>query len=118
VRRLSFIIALSVLAGGALAQQKPPKKPTPAPRAVYDEYQASQRQRLRRESCGRAEDMVAAYCVRKCDAGYQPVSHSALPRRCRSLQPLPDGSVPQGLRRQTGVQPLPPARPANPVGGA
>lgn len=113
MKRLFCGFALVALAAGALAQA-PARKPLAA---AYDEYESSQRQRLRRESCGREEDMVGAFCVRQCERGYRPVSHDALPRRCRSVQPLPAGSLPQGVRRQVGTQPVPPAMsPAPPAG--
>ena len=113
MRRLVCALALAALAAGAGAQA-PARKPLPA---AYDEYESSQRTRLRRESCGREEDMVGAYCVRHCERGYMAVSQSSLPRRCRSLQPLPAGSLPQGVRRQVGTQPVPPAMSPAPAPG-
>jgi hypothetical protein len=117
VKRLLALFALAALAAGAWAQQPPAKKPVLAQKPVYDEYEPSQRQRLRRESCGRNEDVLGAWCVKKCERGYLAVSLTALPRRCRSERPLPPGSLYQGLRKQTGVQPVPPPRPAKPVPG-
>jgi hypothetical protein len=108
MKRLIAALVFAASAAGAWAQA-PAKK---APPAVYDEYQASQRMRLRRESCGRDEDPVAAFCVRRCERGYLARSQSTLPRRCRSLQPLPPGSLSQGVRRQLGTPPVPP-KPSN-----
>jgi hypothetical protein len=108
MKRILTLLALAALASGAWAQQAAQKKAAPAQRAVYEEYEASQRLRLSNEACGRVEDVLGAYCVRKCDRGYLAVSQTARPRRCRSERPLPPGALYQGLRRQTGVQPVPP----------
>lgn len=104
MKRLLAALVLAAAAAGAWAQ-------TPAnrtPPAAYDEYEPSQRQRLRRESCGRDEDVLAAFCVKRCERGYLATSQSTLPRRCRSVQALPPGSLSQGVRRQVGTQPVPP----------
>ena len=109
MKRLLAAFMLAAAAAGAWAQA--PGKKTPP--AVYDEYEPSQRQRLRRESCGRDEDALAAFCVKRCERGYiVATSQSSLPRRCRSVQPLPPGSLSQGVRRQVGTQPVPP-KPSN-----
>ena len=104
MKRLLAMLLIGAAAAGAWAQA--PGRKTPP--AVYDEYEPSQRQRLRRESCGRDEDALAAFCVKRCERGYTATSQSTLPRRCRSVQPLPPGSLSQGVRRQVGTQPVPP----------
>ena len=100
------------------AQQAPkpgpyaPAQAAPAQRSAtlyYDRYEASQRLRLRRETCMRDENMVAQYCVKKCMAGYlMPGGSTSVPRECRSAKPLPEGQLPQAYRRQPAVQPAPP----------
>jgi hypothetical protein len=108
--KLLLALVLLALAGGAWAQA-PQRPAAQAPqRYYYEEYEASQRLRLRVETCARAEDALGAYCVRKCERGYLAASEGALPRRCRSRQPLPPGTLPQGLRKELGAQPVPPAR--------
>lgn len=110
------------------AQQQPQIKGTTKPPAVqpavrkpaaelYDRYEASQRQRLRRDTCMRDEDMAAQYCVKKCQAGYVVTSGSDLPRVCRSEKPFPAGALPQAYRRQPAIQPVPPP-PSKQVPGA
>lgn len=101
-------------AAGALAQQPQGKNP---PRAYYDSYEASQRQRLRRDTCMRDEDMLQQYCVKKCGKGYLNVSGAVVPRVCRGEKPLPPGQLPQPYHRQNGIQPVPPKR-TTPVPGA
>lgn len=115
------------LAGSAPAQQQKPKAPAlgtyslPAgknpPRAQYSSYEASQRQRLRRDTCMRDEDMVKQYCVKKCAKGYIVSSGASLPRVCRTEKPLPPGQLPEPYHRQTGIQPVPPP-PSKPTPGA
>jgi len=88
-----------------------------APRAYYENYQASQRLRLRRETCMRDEDMVQQYCVKRCKPGFLTVNAGEAPRHCRSEKPLPEGQLPTGAPMEQ--KPLPaPARPAKPIPGA
>ena len=100
MKRALGMVVLAALAGAASAQQ----------RNAHDEYEASRRLRLAAEACGGVEDAVGAYCVRRCDRGYRAVSEKLLPRRCRSLEPLPPGTRSEGPRKQTGTLPVPPAR--------
>ncbi len=83
----------------ARAEQTPPGKPT----LYYDQYEPSQRQRLRRETCGRDEVALGPYCTKKCESGYIFVA-GAKPPRCRSVEPLAPGKMPSGVRKQTGKQ--------------
>jgi len=93
------------------AQQPSPAKKTAA--QVYDRYQASQRLRLRNVGCMEDEDMVAQYCVKKCQAGYIAMSGSALPRLCRGQKQLPPGQLSSGIRVQRADPPKysPPSKP-------
>ncbi len=114
------------LSGGAGAQQTGAAKVPPAPQGApvkkpaatlyYDNYQASQRLRLRSETCMQDEDMMAQYCVKKCEAGYLVVSGKDLPRLCRSEKSLPPGQLPQALRIQK-ANPPPPPPPSKPTPG-
>ncbi len=91
---------------GAPAQQAPAQKQATL---YYDRYQASQRLRLRRDTCMRDEDMMAQYCVKKCQEGYLIVGGpEELPRQCRSEKPLPAGELPKPFRTQPAIQPVPP----------
>lgn len=95
-------------AAGAHADQKLVGQRLAAQTTVYyDQYEPSQRQRLRRETCARDEDPIGPYCVKKCDKGYVPVANSK-PVRCRSIEPLAPGVMPSAVRKQKGVQPPPP----------
>src|SRR5262245_41620982 len=76
-------------------------------KAYYDQYEPSERQRLRRESCMRDEEPIGPYCVKQCQKGYVLVAGSK-PPRCRSLEPLPSGQLPGPVRKQVGVQAPPP----------
>jgi len=117
-----------VLAAGP-AQAQAPAKPAakaaaPVPQAqpqpgrvYYDTYQASQRQRLRRESCMKDEDLQGVYCVKKCRDQYAVMSGQQLPRMCRSLKPLPPGELPVANQVQKGVAPGPQPMPSKPVPG-
>lgn len=116
LRTLAATAAAACLcsAAAALAQQPAGKNPQ---RVYYDSYEASHRQRLRRDTCMRDEDMIQQYCVKKCEKGYINVSGTAVPRVCRGEKPLPPGQLPQPYHRQSGIQPVPPKRTA-PVPGA
>jgi len=120
-RKLALIMATAALSWSVSlwAQQSPPAKPSPgAPAqqqpaarqgtAYYERYEASQRQRLRRETCGRDEDTVAQYCVKKCQKGYILVGGNTLPRQCRGEKALPPGQLPQPYARQPAQKPAPP----------
>lgn len=91
---------------GRAAAKAPQDKP------VYDVYEPSQRLRTRRQECMRDEEPLGAYCVKKCQSGYQSET-SGRSARCRSIEPLPPGSVPTPVRKEIGTQPsLPePAKP-------
>jgi hypothetical protein len=118
-------VSWSVVTGAQQPQPKPgPKPPAQQPSAgkqaavYYDSYQASHRQRLRRESCMRDEDMIAQYCVKKCQPRYIIMtSGDTVPRQCRSEKPLAPGSLPQPSRAQQAIQPVPPP-PSKRVPGA
>jgi hypothetical protein len=110
--------ALALAAASAWGQA-PAAKPAPQAGMVYDRYQASQRLRLRAESCMRDEDSSGAYCIKKCASGY--VSLDSPPpgaRICRSARPLGPGQIQPPLRKQLGVQPAPPKPSATPVPGS
>ncbi|MGH8765029.1 MAG: hypothetical protein ACRET8_04880 [Burkholderiales bacterium] len=115
-------VALGILPAQAQTPAKPAAKATPAPqfqpqgRVYYDSYQASQRQRLRRESCMRDEDLQAQYCVKKCRAQYVIANGRELPRQCRSAKPLPPGQLPTANQVQKGTVAIP-AKPARGVAG-
>ncbi|MGQ0579460.1 MAG: hypothetical protein ACT4PQ_11200 [Betaproteobacteria bacterium] len=108
-------------AGTALAQQTQPRKPAvqqpqaqQSGRAYYEMYEPSQRQRLRRESCGRNEVPIGASCVRTCKQGYLQVAGSK-PPRCRSIAPLPAGQLPGPVHKEASTPPpRPPRKPAPP----
>ena len=93
----------------------PPGKPVakaPQDKPVYDIYEPSQRLRTRRQECMQDEEPMGAYCAKKCQAGYQ-MEISGKNARCRSLKPLPPGTLPGPIRQEIGTQPkLPePAKP-------
>lgn len=101
-----------MIAAGAMTStvivQAAEKKPAANQSTVfYDQYEPSQRQRLRKETCAVNEQSMGPYCTRKCDAGYLLVKDSK-PPRCRSIEPLPPGQMPTAVRKQIGVQPPPP----------
>ena len=92
---------LAAHAGVAPAQQAPQAKP------VYDQYLPSRILKTGRQECMRNEDQIGAYCVRICQKGYVMVPNSN-PPRCRSVEPLPPGSIAGPLRQETGTLPNPP----------
>jgi len=117
------IAAALLLPPAAFAQAKKPPDPMPLnqipqsksaagkpPATYYDIYQASHRQRLRRESCMRDEDLNAQYCVKKCRDGYVALSGQQIPRMCRSEKPLPPGQLPTGDQVERGTVVIPPKR--------
>jgi hypothetical protein len=96
----AFIFALP-----AQAQDKPG-----AQNLYYDIYIPSQRLRTRRDNCLADEDMMGAYCVKKCEKDFVSFG-TGHPPRCRSVEPLAPGRMPSAIRTQTGTQPLPPGTP-------
>ena len=90
-------------------QQKPAaeKSVQPSGAALYDHYEPSRRQRIRRESCMRDEDDAGAFCAKRCDTGYRLVPGSK-PPLCRSVKPLPPGQKPGPVRRQVSSEPYKP----------
>lgn len=104
--RLLFLVGaiswMTVQSGIAIGAQSTSEKPQIG--KYYDMYEPSQRQRLRRESCGRIEDPIGPYCVKQCVKGYQMVAGSN-PPRCRSIEPLPQGQMPGPVRKEVGIQP-------------
>ena len=112
-------LALALAAASAAAQAPAYKPPPPQPGMVYDRYEASQRLRLRAESCMRDEDALGPDCVKKCSSGYVTLdSPPRGPRICRSERPLGTGPFQPPPRKQTGVQPEPPPEPKNVKPGA
>ena len=103
---------------GNVVPGKPAGKGLPD-KPVYDIYEPSQRLRTRRQECMRDEEPMGAYCAKKCQAGYQ-MEISGKNARCRSINPLPPGSLPGPVRKEIGTQPkLPaPAKPQAPRPGA
>lgn len=113
------VLATAAFWSAGLEAQGPAGKPAPKPGAgaaekkkpatlFYERYEASHRQRLRRDTCLRDEDLIAQYCVKKCRAGFVVVNPGAVPRECRSAKPLPEGQLPPPYRRQEAIQPVPP----------
>ena len=108
-RRLVILAAAAALYWSTAPGAQPAPKPAQRSATLYyDRYEASQRLRLRRDTCMRDEDMVEQYCVKKCMAGYLVVGGAGVPRECRGVKPLPEGQLPQAYRRQPGIQPVPP----------
>ena len=108
MRTLVLVAATGWIATEAvtvLAQQKPN-----AGTVYYDQYEPSERQRLRRETCAKDEESMGPYCTKKCDKGYLMVKGSK-PARCRAIEPLAPGVMPTAVRKQVGVQPPPPGPP-------
>ena len=101
----------------AAAAQQPKAAAQKQATLEYDRYQASQRQRLRRDTCMQDEDIAAQYCVKKCQTGYIVAGGPDLPRQCRSEKPLPVGQLPSPFRIQPAIQPVP-LPPSKPVPGA
>jgi hypothetical protein len=102
---------MAVQAGFAFGQQSQGQRPSagqkPQPQQTstyYDMYEPSVRQRLRRESCARNEEPIGPYCVKDCEKGYRLIAESK-PPRCRSIEPLPPGSMPRPVRKEVGIQP-------------
>jgi hypothetical protein len=115
---LAATVATLACAGSAVAQQQPaPRKPAVSSQQYYEAYQASHRQRLRRETCMRDEDPVGKDCIKRCAKGYINTTGNAVPRNCRGQKPLPPGQLPQPYTRQQAVQPVPPP-PSKSVPGA
>ena len=103
--------AILAAATSVAAQTSPSRAATKRPaRVYYDHYQASHRQRLRRETCMRDEDFIGKYCVKKCEKGYVTDNPTQVPRDCRSEKPLPEGQLPQGGKVQRGIVTPPPRR--------
>jgi len=101
---------LVLLAGVCLAVQadvSTAQKPAPGKKPVYDQYEPSKVRRTRKQECLRDEEPSGAYCVRLCQKGYVAVPNSN-PPRCRSVEPLPPGSLPGPVRKETGSQRKPP----------
>ena len=101
-------------------KSKPPAAPAAAPRApapAYVVYEPSRRQRLRRESCMRDEEMSGRFCVKQCERGYVAIdSPDGIPR-CRSQKPLPPGQSAPPVRKEQAPPPKPMA-PAKAAPGA
>jgi len=118
---LATVTLVAAQAGVAFAQQSQPRKPPlqrqpqaqQSGKAYYEMYEPSQRQRLRRESCGRNELPIGANCVRMCKKGYVQIAGSK-PPRCRSITPLPAGQLPGPVQKEAGAPPRPPRKPAPP----
>ncbi len=104
-------ICLAAQADLATAQRAVPQKP------VYDQYEPSKVRRTRKQDCLRDEEPSGAYCIRLCQKGYRLVPNSN-PPRCRSIEPLPPGSLPSPVRQEKGSQPKlsKPEKPAAPTG--
>jgi hypothetical protein len=73
----------------------------------YDVYEPSQRLRTRKQVCMQDEVSNDAFCVKKCETGYQ-MEFSGKQAKCRSQKPLPPGVMPGPVRKQQGNQPKPP----------
>lgn len=121
-RTVALVTALTSACAPAQYASAQQQSPAPEPaqlnseaqatHAYYDEYQPSRRTRLRREaSCRDDENENGAYCVKKCDKGFVFMGDGK-PPLCRSVDPLPPGSMPTAVRIQTGKQPLLPDTPA------
>jgi hypothetical protein len=119
-------VALFVLTAcaSAVVAQTPPNPTARKPPAIlsktyYDIYEPSQRIHMRRETCAKGEISSGAYCIKACQPGY--VVQEGSPVKCRSVNPLPPGSLPsyEG-RKEIGVQPAlkPPDKPLNIKPGA
>jgi hypothetical protein len=121
VRRGLVLAAAAAAWLPAFAQQQPAPKagaPKPAPQLQiksqaatggdYERYEASHRQRLRRESCGRDEDLVKQYCIKRCERGFINTSGESVPRVCRGAKPVPAGVPVPPYRKQFGERPPPP----------
>ena len=110
----SFAVA-AVAVGGAVvfAPPAPAQQKAGAQNLYYDIYIPSQRLRTRRDNCLNDEEMMGAYCVKKCAKDYVSLG-SDHPPRCRSADPLAPGRMPTAIRTQTGTQPLPPGTPPPP----
>lgn len=104
-------LCLALQADFSAAQRPVPSKP------VYDQYEPSKVRRTRKQDCLRDEEMSGAYCIKLCQKGYQLVPNSE-PPRCRGIEPLPPGSLPAPIRRETGSQPKLPGsdKPSAPTG--
>jgi hypothetical protein len=106
------ILALAVLAPAAGAAQPTPSQSTAGgtrAKLYYDAYEPVQRLRLRRETCGRTEQAVGAFCVKACQRGY--VAVAGKPVRCRSLTPLPPDHFPGPVRKEMDVATRPAPKP-------
>jgi hypothetical protein len=107
--RASLLLAVAACAGlwtaAGTAQQRPAAKEQ-QPKLAYDMYEPSQRLHTRRQGCLRDEEMLGAYCVKKCDAGYQ-MQTAGKQVRCRAVKPLPPGSPQPPMRKQIGQQAIP-----------
>ena len=116
-RALAMAAAVAALAWvNAVGAQQPAAR-KPEARLYYQEYQASHRQRLRRETCLKDEDLVRQYCIKQCGRGYVNTTGSNVPRNCRADKPLPAGVLPQPYAQQPAQRPTPPAR-SKPTPGA
>lgn len=107
-----LIAATCAAAAGtdALAQRPAQQKP------VYDQYYPSKVLRTSRQGCMRDEEAIGAFCIRHCQKGYRLVPKSD-PPRCRSIEPLPPGSLPGAIRQETGKAHKPPSKPPKPEPG-
>lgn len=109
---LAKLVVAAVGFGGAVAVA-PPAQAQQKPGAqnlYYDIYIPSQRLRTRRDNCLTDEDMIGAYCVKKCEKDFVSFGNGH-PPRCRSVEPLAPGRMPSAIRTQSGTQPLPPGTP-------
>jgi hypothetical protein len=104
------VLAVLATAAGA-AQPTPPRNANGGAKAklYYDTYEPVQRLRLRRETCGRTEQAVGAFCVKACQRGY--VAVAGKPVRCRSLTPLPPDHFPGPVRKEMDVLTRPVPKP-------
>lgn len=102
---LAILVLAALATAAGAAEPKPPRSNAGAAKEklYYDTYEPVQRLRLRRETCGRAEQAVGAFCVKACQRGY--VAVAGKPVRCRSLTPLPPGHFPGPVRKEMNVLP-------------
>ena len=108
-------VAVVAFAGAvSFAPPAPAQEKSGAQNLYYDIYIPSQRLRTRRDNCLADEDMMGAYCVKKCEKDFVSFGNGH-PPRCRSVEPLAPGRMPSAVRTQTGTQPLPPGTPPPPA---
>jgi hypothetical protein len=112
MRLVLAALICAVAWSGPAAAQAPAAKTPPGKYAadalqakpVYDVYEPSQRLRTRRQQCMQDEEPMGAYCAKKCQPGYQMTINDRY-ARCRTVEPLPPGSLPSPMRTETGTQP-------------